>query len=163
MVKHLGNGNVKIGYKSYPINWTGQYAQHIAENFINEKQNHTILHIEIQQALSRCPESCIVKDGNNTYSAYKEISNGTIFVSFIKHNNLATITTGYKMNTTTNKAMKNKIGKSIQTIEVDKTHIDIWVNDGVASTPEEAETRLRKLFTKMYKNKGYKNFEIVFV
>jgi hypothetical protein len=46
---------------------------------------------------------------------------------------------------------------------VDKTHIDIWVSDGVAATPEEAETRLRKLFTRMYKNKGYTNFELKFL
>jgi hypothetical protein len=44
------NGIVKIRNRRVPIFWTGQHAQHIAENHIKEGRP---LHIEVQQAAQK--------------------------------------------------------------------------------------------------------------
>ncbi len=50
-----------------------------------------------------------------------------------------------------------------QIISVSREHIDAWVSDGLlADTEEEAVERLTRIFTKLYKSRGYKNFEIRF-
>ena len=93
---NLGNGSVVINDKKYAINWTGQYAQHIAENYLNGKPQHNILHVEIQQVLSKAKN--ITKDGKRTYHTYSETKNGIIFVAFVKNKDFVDIITGYKIN-----------------------------------------------------------------
>lgn len=39
----FGSGNVIIRGRKTPIVWTGQFAEHIATNYINEKSVHHFL------------------------------------------------------------------------------------------------------------------------
>ena len=162
---NLGNGSVKLNTKTLPINWTGQYAQHVTDNYINKKPCHSILHIEIQQALSKSRN--IEKDGTNTYVSKTETPNGIIHVSFIKSTNFVTITTGYIMQTTMEKATKNKkksVGNIKRVLPIQKEHIEARLSDGFWGNDEEEIKRgLISLFTRYYKKEGYKNFELEFV
>lgn len=161
----LGNGTIKIGYNSYPINWTGQYAQHVAENYINGKENHILLHVEIQQALSKCKQDEIFRENGNTYFGLKEVSDGTIFVSFIKSSNFVSITTGYKMSTTPNKIKKGRgIGTAKQVLPIAYEQVTTELADGFYGDDEQAiKERLIRFWTFIYKKRGYKNFELEFV
>jgi len=47
---NLMSGNVSFRNRKLPILWTGQMAQHVAENYIQQPDTHPFLHIEIQQA-----------------------------------------------------------------------------------------------------------------
>lgn len=163
MTINLGNGSVTINRKKYAINWTGQYAQHVAENYMKEKPSHTILHIEIQQALKNSKN--IIKDGTNTYSAYTDVLDGVILVYFIKSTKFANITTGFKMKSTADKVSKNKrIGNAKQVFQIQREDIEAVYSDGmIVDSREEAEQWLMRFWTKVYKSKGYKNFELEFV
>jgi len=162
---NLGNGSIKLNNKNYAINWTGQYAQHITENYNKNKSGHTLLHVEIQQALAR--SNYFYKDGQNSYKAIYETFNGIIIVVFHKTTNFVNIVTGYINNTTMEKATKNKkkiISGTKQIFYIQKEDIDAMLSDGlIVNTRQEAEDLLIRLFTYMYKKKGYKNFELEFV
>lgn len=163
MTINLGNGSVNINGRKYAINWTGQYAQHVAENFIIGKQTHSILHIEIQQALRQSKK--IIKDGTNSFAAYSDVSDGVILVYFIKSTKFANITTGFKMKSTADKVSKNKrIGNTKQVFYIYKEDIETVYSDGaIVQTRKEAEQWLIRIYTKIYKSYGYKNFEIEFI
>ncbi len=122
------------------------------------------MHVAIQQALQK--SKTIFKDGQNTYAAFTETNAGTVFVSFIKSTNFVTITTGYITQNTMEKATKNKrakVGAEKLILPIPAEHIEARLSDGFwGDDVEEIKAGLIKLYTKIYKQKGYKNFELQF-
>lgn len=64
--KGFGNGYVKLPEGKLPIVWTGQNAQHVAENNAHQKRTHPLLHLRIQQLAAVCREW--KKGGKNRYT-----------------------------------------------------------------------------------------------
>jgi hypothetical protein len=109
MATHFGNGSVRFKNRTLPIVWAGQYAQHVAENYIDKKPNHTLLHVEIQQALQHSKHFSQV--GKLTYCAFSENNKGTILVFFVKRSTFVEITSGYVLKISAEKAINTKGGR----------------------------------------------------
>lgn len=87
------NGTVKYRNRRLPIHWTGEIAEHVADNFIHQNNTHPYLHLQIQKMLQKCKNFfvkrgsiialCIAPDGRKTC------------VVFIIKSNLAVIKTCY--------------------------------------------------------------------
>ncbi len=61
------------------------------------------------------------------------------------------------------KNKKNRISGEKHIFYIEKEDIEGILSDGlIVDTREEAEQLLINLFTKLYKQKGYKNFELQF-
>ena len=95
-----GNGSFKYRNRKYLINWRGENAQHIAEQYINENKLHPFLHVQIQKLLQK---AVITKKGRNIYGiANSDL--GIIKIPFIIEGSLAHIKTAYKMSNIKTKA-----------------------------------------------------------
>ena len=75
------NGKVTINNRIYLIYWSGEIAQHVSENYINDRVNHPVLHVAIQQMLVR---SEIVKHKNRSYVGFYQHQYGEGRQSFQK-------------------------------------------------------------------------------
>lgn len=51
---NLFSGSIKFGSKRLPILWTGQHAQHLAEEHIADSVSHPFLHVTAQQWAGKC-------------------------------------------------------------------------------------------------------------
>lgn len=145
MKTNFGSGKVKIGYNTYPIIWTGEHAEHIAENYFIEKGDHIMLHKEIQQCLSG---SVILKrSGTNRkyFGLYEHKSyNCIIFTAFLLNSSFVSITTSYKMGGEINMAIKQKRGQSItgnlQTFTMNDDTLKRVMRDLEIDDPEKAQS-----------------------
>ena len=63
---NLGSGNITHRGRKMPIVWTGQFAEHVADTYINEKSVHHFLHVDIQQM---CQKANFIKDKNSVFVA----------------------------------------------------------------------------------------------
>src|SRR6478735_12661241 len=83
-MKNLLSGTVKIRSRRVPILWTGQNAEHIADNYVQQQTStkvsnvERILHVEAQKGLSSAADH--IKQEGSAYMSLKEVADGTIFV-----------------------------------------------------------------------------------
>lgn len=161
----LGSGYIKFRNRKLHILWTGQFAQHVAENHIKNKYLYPYLHVEIQQSLK------ILKEFNRNgkrYIAIKEESNGCLFIVFQIRTIFAEIVTSYFNKTTAEMAKKRKgISGHLQIRDVDlrsdKEFVAEIEKDGyldldllqyqvlVAFNPKVKKGELKKYFMEKYK------------
>jgi hypothetical protein len=91
---NLLSGNIKARNKKYPIVWTGQNAQHLAERHVDENSLHPFLHMEVQQMAQTAVWK---KEGNTrTYYAKVEVNKGKFWIIGILHSHFFEIKTCYK-------------------------------------------------------------------
>lgn len=91
---NLLSGNVKIRNKKYPIVWTGQNAQHLAEKHDSQKSLHPFLHVDVQQISSKAVWE---KEGKSrTYTAYPFVQDERYKLIGVLHNQFFEIKTCYK-------------------------------------------------------------------
>lgn len=92
---NLKSGNVNIRSRKIPIVWTGQFAEHVAFTYINEKSVHHFLHVEIQQM---CQKAEFTKISKSVYNAYVEKNNILYVIIGELHTNIFYPKTCYKTN-----------------------------------------------------------------
>lgn len=63
---NLRSGSITLRGRKIPIVWTGQFAEHVANNYIMEKSVHPLLHVEIQQL---CQKAIFRKERGSVYTA----------------------------------------------------------------------------------------------
>ena len=86
------NGTVKIRGRKLPIFWSGEFAQHVAENYYNKSDSHPFLHVEVQKLLQTCSE--FKKSGKSIVGILNK--NGSkIYVVFFIRSKFAVIKTCY--------------------------------------------------------------------
>jgi hypothetical protein len=127
---NLGSGTITIRSKKRHLLWTGQRAQHVAENYT---QRGGLLHVEIQQAAQKA--QTIKTDGKNQYIAYYESSDGTIVVPLEVKSDIAMVKSGHKYYTTAAKLTKNQsgIGKANVPQVLTEDMIPDWQKDEIVN------------------------------
>lgn len=98
--KNIGNGIVVVGYKKYPIAWTGEIAQHIYDKNVSEDNSTAVLYIEAQQCVSR---GIILVLGEKHYFALLDTNEYVVVTKFSIINDYAKINTSNKYKSTIEK------------------------------------------------------------
>lgn len=152
---NLGSGTITIRSKKKHLLWTGQRAQHVAENY---NQRGGLLHVELQQAAQKAQS--IEPDGKNQYKAYFETTDGTIVVPLEVKSDIAMIKTGYKIHTTAEKLTKKKgnIGQSKIPEYVTEENLEPWIKEEITEyLGEDLQEHIAKLNKAIHKIRTKKN------
>lgn len=103
---NLLSGSVHIRNRKLPILWAGINAQHVAEDYINDNNNHPLLHIDIQKALQKAE---IINNRGRWQGYYESPDNEKFFIPIDVYSKFVAIKTCYKLNySTMNDAKKAK-------------------------------------------------------
>lgn len=86
-----GNGSIKYRNRRIYINWRGENAQHIAENYINSPRLHPFLHLQIQKYLQKAE----IRKRRKTVFGVIKTDFGILFIPLIIVGTLAHIKTAY--------------------------------------------------------------------
>ena len=100
---NLGSGKIKINSSIKHLLWTGQRAQHVAENF---NAGNNLLHVEIQQAAQK--SRIFIKESPGQIIAIYEQSDGTIIIPLEIKGGIAMIKTAHKNKATAQSVVKHK-------------------------------------------------------
>jgi hypothetical protein len=90
---NLLSGSIKARNTKYPIVWTGQNAQHLAERHVDENSLHPFLHVEVQQMAQKAKWE---KESGRTYYAYVFVGESRYVMFGILHNTFFELKTCYK-------------------------------------------------------------------
>ncbi len=121
--KNIGNGIVVVGYKKYPIAWTGEIAQHIYDKNVSEDNSTAVLYVEAQQCVQK---NNLTRFGKYIWSLHEKTSY-TVCCLFKIENNYAIIKTAYKAKSTAEKilkGMKERNKKNSTTSKIGKVKKD---------------------------------------
>lgn len=131
------NGTVKFKSRKIPIFWTGEIAQHVADNFYNDNALHPYQHIEIQQMLAAC------KHFRKTVGMFNLHENNFVVIPFKLVSNFAVIKTAYLANYNMN--TKNKIGSNEEPLII-SPGVQACVDDGHYPDAEDLQRYANKIF-----------------
>lgn len=89
------SGYINHRKRKIPIVWDGEHAQHIAENYVQQKSVHPFLHVEIQKLAKRVERWKKTKASRRHEGYVKK--NDIIFLVVVEiSNTFATIITCYR-------------------------------------------------------------------
>lgn len=104
----LQSGFCTIRKRKLPILWTGQYAQHLAEEHISDSTSHPFLHIEAQKHLQKGE----VLKNKAGYICLSKLNNQTVLVPVIVKPNFVIIKTAYAVGGTAANYKQNNMGST---------------------------------------------------
>jgi len=150
----LGNGFVTVRNRTLPINWNGQYAQHLAERHEQDPAIHPFLHVRAQQSLAKA-EIHRTDDG---WLAIYETDTGTVSIPFLLQRKFVVPKTCMKMNTTAERVKKNKglSGQAEPAIHIPQAVLEELVELGSYRTLERAREGLTKAILETRRRKRMK-------
>jgi hypothetical protein len=89
------NGYIIVRRRKVAIEWTGDNATHVLENYLKKDKIHDLNHLQIQKALQKAL-ILKLKKGKSTYLGFADMPAYRCVILFVLSSKKATILTAYK-------------------------------------------------------------------